>query len=316
MVEAHQPCSEGPGVFVSSHTNGTGGGVLAGYGSYGGEREAISAPNRTANFPGMGQPMLMSIEEINDLLLNFDSGLDSALPSFTSESVQSTSLENGRPNTNFPSLGDLIEQLSNLQLELYRCLNVVKMVEKQKKDFLEHIAAKCDEVDTTWSERLFATTEKFIAALERYAGSAASSTPNNQLKGNYDDGHLERQNKPQQRQFFNGGPREGWHGTRKHQLRPRTRPCDRAHDRKLRDKTGTDLRVFGIYREGNERGQLSGQLRPDSIRDICTSHEQGPSCPLVGAVYPTSAGRHLGDGGEDCTVEAAVCESRGRQPIH
>lgn len=133
----------------------------------------INGTSRTDNRSTCGQRMLMSIEEINDLLLNFDDGLDSALPSFISGSGQSSSLENGRPDTD-SSFTDPIEQLSNLQLELYQCLNVVKAVEKPKKEFMQNIAAKCDRVDTTWSERLFAMTEKFIAALERYAGRAAS----------------------------------------------------------------------------------------------------------------------------------------------
>lgn len=102
------------------YTNGTGGGVLAGYGSHGGEREAISAPKRVADPHGADnrltyvQPMLMSIEQINNLLLEFDDGFDSGLPSFASGSGQSSSMEDERSVTDSSSLGDPSEQLSNL----------------------------------------------------------------------------------------------------------------------------------------------------------------------------------------------------------
>ncbi|CCC10495.1 hypothetical protein SMACR_06669 [Sordaria macrospora] len=173
--------AQGQEYLSPSRTNGTGVGGLVNDGSLGGEGN-LPASNRTADPSDTRftyeQPMLMSLEDINDMLLNFDDGVDWTLQPSTSFSGQSSSLENGGPDTD-SFLDDPIEQLSKLQLELYQCLNVVRAVEKQKREFMEKIAAKaCGPIDTTWAERLFAMTEKFISALEGYANSAATNGSN------------------------------------------------------------------------------------------------------------------------------------------
>lgn len=73
-------------------------------------------------------------------------------------------------------LDDPVEQLSQLHLELYQCLNLVKTVEKLKKQKLHTMSMSAEvgePVDTRWSERLFQITERFIDALRRYVDTTS-----------------------------------------------------------------------------------------------------------------------------------------------
>lgn len=182
-----------------SHINGTGVGGLASNGSLGGQGN-LPPSDRTTNpldsHITYGNPTLMSLEDINDMLLNFDDRLDWALQPSASLSGQPSSLANKAQATD-SSFDDPIEQLSKLQLELYQCLSVVKAVEKRKRDFMEKIAAKaCGQVDVIWAEQLFATTEKFIAALEGYTNrAAATAMDGSNLEEGSMDGHIGRYNK-------------------------------------------------------------------------------------------------------------------------
>ncbi|EAQ90180.1 predicted protein [Chaetomium globosum CBS 148.51] len=74
------------------------------------------------------------------------------------------------------SPSDAVEHLSRLHLELYHCLVAVKAVEKMKRDRLRYQppTKPGGDIDTSWSENLFRTTERFIEALEDYVGPQAS----------------------------------------------------------------------------------------------------------------------------------------------
>ncbi|KAM7216779.1 hypothetical protein V8F06_007889, partial [Rhypophila decipiens] len=67
---------------------------------------------------------------------------------------------------------DPVEHLSQLYLELYRCLLKVKPVEKMKRDKLRGTPEEPGRnIDTTWSENLFRTTERFIEVLRAYVAT-------------------------------------------------------------------------------------------------------------------------------------------------
>ncbi|KAI0387029.1 hypothetical protein F5Y04DRAFT_288807 [Hypomontagnella monticulosa] len=67
---------------------------------------------------------------------------------------------------------DPVEQLSRLHLELYQCLTSVKAVERMKKEKLRMGSSGIDiPIDTSWSEHLFQTAERFIDALQGYVGA-------------------------------------------------------------------------------------------------------------------------------------------------
>lgn len=71
---------------------------------------------------------------------------------------------------------DPIELLTALHLELYQCLNVVKIAEKAKKQRLgSSIVETQVSADPNWSERVFETAERFVDALTRYVELCPSS---------------------------------------------------------------------------------------------------------------------------------------------
>lgn len=73
---------------------------------------------------------------------------------------------------------DPVEHLSQLHLELYHCLVAVKSVERIKRDRLRCTSSEpAEEVNTSWSENLFRTTERFIEALRDYIGSGKLAAP-------------------------------------------------------------------------------------------------------------------------------------------
>ncbi|KAI5919278.1 hypothetical protein F4810DRAFT_511247 [Camillea tinctor] len=105
------------------------------------------------------------------LLPNFEdlptTFFSSAIDSTAVESLQNASMHGVIDPPSPPD--DPIEQLSRLHLELYRCLTSVKAVEKMKRDRLRSVPREPGEtIDTSWSERLFQTTENFISALRGY----------------------------------------------------------------------------------------------------------------------------------------------------
>ena len=76
-----------------------------------------------------------------------------------------------------PPLDDPVEHLSRLHLELYQCLVTVKSVEKVKKEKLRRTPEEpTRNIDTSWSENLFRTTERFIEALRAYVGGTDDPT--------------------------------------------------------------------------------------------------------------------------------------------
>jgi hypothetical protein len=68
-------------------------------------------------------------------------------------------------------LDDPVEQLSRFHLELYKCLTSVKVVEKLKKEKLQNMSKQVEEIDTSWLQQLFRTSERFIHALQGYVGN-------------------------------------------------------------------------------------------------------------------------------------------------
>ncbi|KAL2015563.1 hypothetical protein VTK56DRAFT_5222 [Thermocarpiscus australiensis] len=78
-----------------------------------------------------------------------------------------------------PSLdNDPVESLSRLHLELYHCLVSVKAVEKMKRDRLGSAPRlPGSDIDTSWSENLFRTTERFIDVLRDYVTPGSCIAP-------------------------------------------------------------------------------------------------------------------------------------------
>ncbi|EPE24598.1 hypothetical protein GLAREA_08451 [Glarea lozoyensis ATCC 20868] len=74
---------------------------------------------------------------------------------------------------------DPVEQLSKFQIELYQCLTSVKVVEKLKKQKLRDMtkmSKEVEEIDTTWLQDLFQTSERFIEALTGFVSNTLSIT--------------------------------------------------------------------------------------------------------------------------------------------
>lgn len=65
-----------------------------------------------------------------------------------------------------------VEKLSKFHLELYQCLTSVKAVERKKKrkNFGAWSSGSEIPIDTSWSEHLFQTAERFLDALQGYVG--------------------------------------------------------------------------------------------------------------------------------------------------
>lgn len=76
-----------------------------------------------------------------------------------------------------PTPDDPVEQLSKLHLGLYQCLNTVKSVEQAKRRRITNTSPLPTEpVDTSWSERVFEITERFISALKSYVSTGTPPT--------------------------------------------------------------------------------------------------------------------------------------------
>ncbi|KAK4098328.1 hypothetical protein N658DRAFT_225268 [Parathielavia hyrcaniae] len=116
----------------------------------------------------LGSPSHVLLPSLEDLSSLFPGGgIDTTLfePPWTPET------SDGAPDSHSP-LDDPVEHLSRLHLELYHCLVAVKAVEKMKRDRLRSSPSSepTKDIDTSWSENLFRTTERFIEALQDYIG--------------------------------------------------------------------------------------------------------------------------------------------------
>ncbi|KAI1637131.1 hypothetical protein F4809DRAFT_342424 [Biscogniauxia mediterranea] len=126
-----------------------------------------SSPVNLGSYVG---PMATSLSP-HALLPNFEdlptTFFSSAIDNAAVESLQNANIHGAIDPPSPPD--DPIEQLSKLHLELYQCLTSVKAVEKMKRDRLRNVPREPGEsIDTSWSERLFQTTENFISALRAY----------------------------------------------------------------------------------------------------------------------------------------------------
>ena len=126
-------------------------------------------PGSLGNF-GSANTLLPSLEDLSNL---FPGGIDAACfePLWTPETSNVTT--NGHSQVDDP-----VEHLSQLHLELYHCLVAVKSVERIKRDRLRCTSSEpAEEINTSWSENLFRTTERFIEALRDYIGSGKLAAP-------------------------------------------------------------------------------------------------------------------------------------------
>jgi len=112
----------------------------------------------------------------DSLLPNFDDLPEILFPRDIDITTFESNLDtNNSANTQSPVdneiINDPVERLSKCQLELYQCFTSVKAVEKLKKEKLRNIENKVGEIDTTWLQHLFRTTELFISTLTGYFGN-------------------------------------------------------------------------------------------------------------------------------------------------
>ncbi|KAH6844803.1 hypothetical protein B0I37DRAFT_378309 [Chaetomium sp. MPI-CAGE-AT-0009] len=129
-----------------------------GFTSYAGSLGSFGSPNA----------LLPSLDDLSNL---FPANIDPPCfePQRTPETSDGVSDDQLSPS-------DPVEHLSRLHLELYHCLVAVKAVEKMKRDRLRYDppTKPGGDIDTSWSENLFRTTERFIEALKDYVGPQAS----------------------------------------------------------------------------------------------------------------------------------------------
>ncbi|KAH8601610.1 hypothetical protein B0O99DRAFT_680736 [Bisporella sp. PMI_857] len=84
----------------------------------------------------------------------------------TSFELNLNSKDTTNPHSPFDdTLYDPVEQLSRFQLKLHQCLTSIKAVGKLKKQKLHNMSGQVGEIDTSWLQGLFRTTERFINAL-------------------------------------------------------------------------------------------------------------------------------------------------------
>lgn len=129
-----------------------------GFTSYAGSLGSFGSPNG----------LLPGLDDLSNL---FPASIDG--PCFEPQRTPETS-DGASDGPLSPS--DPVEHLSRLHLELYHCLVAVKAVEKMKRDRLryEPPTKPGGDIDTSWSENLFRTTERFIEALKDYVGPSVS----------------------------------------------------------------------------------------------------------------------------------------------
>ncbi|KAK4207164.1 hypothetical protein QBC37DRAFT_101941 [Rhypophila decipiens] len=124
--------------------------------------------------PETGTPscLLSGLDDLATLESLFPGGID--VGSFDFQQLGSEVNLGGNP----PPVqdNDPIEHLSQLHLELYRCLLAVKPVEKMKRDKLRGTPEEPGRnIDTTWSQNLFRTTERFIEVLRAYVAPTSAN---------------------------------------------------------------------------------------------------------------------------------------------
>lgn len=122
-----------------------------------------------------GGPLVAGIGGLNSLLVDFDdipphlfspeSGIDVYKAPRQSPASAPTAETIPPP--------DPVEQLTRLHLDLYQCLNSVRVVETYKKrtpqETAESSSSSLNEVDTSWIESIFEATERFITTLQSHA---------------------------------------------------------------------------------------------------------------------------------------------------
>ncbi|KAI8962426.1 hypothetical protein F5Y11DRAFT_194134 [Daldinia sp. FL1419] len=117
-----------------------------------------------------GIPML-GLGDIDPSVFNFPDLSTSVLDhSVTTNAPRIDQNENSNGGSTFDhSLNDPIEKLSKLHLELYQCLALIKSVQEKKMKKLRSKSHRDGgPIDSSWSERLFKTTETFISELGSY----------------------------------------------------------------------------------------------------------------------------------------------------
>lgn len=131
--------------------------------------------------PSYGGPIIAGLGGLHGLLPNFNDVPDDlfrAEPRASSPEPQDAapSAWTAEAGPVAPPTDDnQVEQLTKLHLELYQCLNLVKQIKTQKE-----ASVLCGQstnnlsggvVDTSWMEKWFQTTERFIQALENHTGN-------------------------------------------------------------------------------------------------------------------------------------------------
>lgn len=159
-----------------------------------------------------GGPLVAGIGGLNSLLVDFDeipprlfspeSGIDiSKAPRQSPASA---------PTAETISPPDPVEQLTRLHLDLYQCLNSVRVVETYKKttpqETAESSSSTPSEVDTSWIESIFEATERFITTLQSHASwinSQRDSEPSpkgrsgdGEARSSVEDGHQSHAHTP------------------------------------------------------------------------------------------------------------------------
>jgi len=129
---------------------------------------SVAASTRLTPYAA-GTPPTAALAAPNSLFSNIE-----FFPTTQTGALELRQSPSSTEDTDSPS-DDPVEELSKLHLELYQCLSSVKSVERIKKQRMHGMTRDPTEVvDTSWSERLFSTTERFIVAMKNYVGA---STP-------------------------------------------------------------------------------------------------------------------------------------------
>ncbi|KAK0664509.1 hypothetical protein QBC41DRAFT_328553 [Cercophora samala] len=129
--------------------------------SYAGSLGSLGSLSSLSSLASVGSPSRL-IPSLEDLASLFPCSIDAG----SLNSHESPDLLEEAP------MDDPVEHLSRLHLELYQCLVTVRSVEKMKKDRLRQTPEEPGRhIDTSWSENLFRTTERFIEVLRAYVGT-------------------------------------------------------------------------------------------------------------------------------------------------